>query len=258
VGALVFTTLYREWLHISIFSELSSHQTFVLMLVFLGLTFCALGCMVVAYVWTKRPWCLGHLDKVPGKQPQEDQDPKRKKLFTLGFTLHMYMAMHLDDTVRTGNSNTVAALETQVRELLRLLDLGPETVHCPKSMERAEWLNWVSAIDKTILAKLEVLDITGRAYYVNGKWLAMCLSAVAVAKAPGASAEEVQTLLKLVIDRYKEARSQDNRFRVPVAIRQQFGEIFTDVSAIAGRGMVENADYERLSAMVLRAAGWFD
>lgn len=42
IGAFVFWSLYKQWLSLPIFSQLTSEQTFVVMLVFLGLTFLAL------------------------------------------------------------------------------------------------------------------------------------------------------------------------------------------------------------------------
>jgi len=44
VGAAVFFGLYQDWLKLEIFSQLSGDQTFIIMLVFLGLVFfCALA-----------------------------------------------------------------------------------------------------------------------------------------------------------------------------------------------------------------------
>lgn len=44
VGAAVFFGLYQDWLKLDIFSQLSGDQTFIIMLVFLGLVFlCALA-----------------------------------------------------------------------------------------------------------------------------------------------------------------------------------------------------------------------
>ncbi len=42
IGAFVFWSLYRQWLSLVIFERLSQRQTFVVMLVFLSLTFLAL------------------------------------------------------------------------------------------------------------------------------------------------------------------------------------------------------------------------
>ncbi|PPD24516.1 MAG: hypothetical protein CTY24_00900 [Methylobacter sp.] len=42
IGAFVFWSLYKQWLSLPIFSQLNQNQTFVVMLVFLGLTFLAL------------------------------------------------------------------------------------------------------------------------------------------------------------------------------------------------------------------------
>jgi len=42
IGAFVFWSLYKQWLSLDIFSQLTPTHTFILMLVFLGLTFLAL------------------------------------------------------------------------------------------------------------------------------------------------------------------------------------------------------------------------
>ncbi|WP_222832718.1 hypothetical protein [Pseudomonas sp. SC3(2021)] len=42
IGAFVFWSLYKEWLSLPIFSQITAEQTFVVMLVFLGLTFLSL------------------------------------------------------------------------------------------------------------------------------------------------------------------------------------------------------------------------
>lgn len=49
VGAFVFYGLYSDWLKLDIFSKLTSDQTFIIMLVFLGLVFLSLIVLVVAY-----------------------------------------------------------------------------------------------------------------------------------------------------------------------------------------------------------------
>lgn len=53
VGAFVFYGLYKKWLDLKIFSALTSDQTFIIMLVFLGLTFLALLFILVVYLKSK-------------------------------------------------------------------------------------------------------------------------------------------------------------------------------------------------------------
>ncbi|WP_144204428.1 hypothetical protein [Shewanella sp. KCT] len=50
VGAAVFFGLYKDWLALDIFSKLSADQTFIIMLVFLGLVFLSLVVLVIAYI----------------------------------------------------------------------------------------------------------------------------------------------------------------------------------------------------------------
>ncbi len=50
VGAFIFWSLYRGWLNLGIFAKLSRKQTFVLMVMFLLLTFAALVVVVIAYL----------------------------------------------------------------------------------------------------------------------------------------------------------------------------------------------------------------
>src|SRR3982751_404862 len=54
VGAFVFYSLYMKWLSLPIFSQMTSEQTFVVMLVFLGLTFLALIGMLISYATRNR------------------------------------------------------------------------------------------------------------------------------------------------------------------------------------------------------------
>lgn len=54
VAAFVFWSLYKHWLTLPIFSQIDSQQTFVIMLVFLSLTFLALIAMLVVYVRSHR------------------------------------------------------------------------------------------------------------------------------------------------------------------------------------------------------------
>jgi len=53
IGAFVFWSLYRDWLRLPLFSQISPQQTFQLMLIFLSLTFLSLVGMLIVYVWTK-------------------------------------------------------------------------------------------------------------------------------------------------------------------------------------------------------------
>ena len=50
VGAAIFFGLYKEWLTLDIFSQLSADQTFIIMLVFLGLVFLSLLVLVAAHI----------------------------------------------------------------------------------------------------------------------------------------------------------------------------------------------------------------
>jgi len=50
VGAAVFFSLYKDWLTLDIFSQLSGDQTFIIMLVFLGLVFFCTLAFIVAHM----------------------------------------------------------------------------------------------------------------------------------------------------------------------------------------------------------------
>ena len=50
IGSFVFWSLYTNWLSIGIFSQLTAEQTFVLMIIFLLLTFAALIAALVTYL----------------------------------------------------------------------------------------------------------------------------------------------------------------------------------------------------------------
>jgi len=50
VAAFVFWSLYEQWLSLAIFEKLTQKQTFILMLVFLVLTFFALVAMLLVYL----------------------------------------------------------------------------------------------------------------------------------------------------------------------------------------------------------------
>jgi hypothetical protein len=53
VGAFVLWSLYRDWLKLPLFSRMTSDQTFVLMLVFLALTFVSLIAMLLVHLRSK-------------------------------------------------------------------------------------------------------------------------------------------------------------------------------------------------------------
>ena len=50
VGAFVFWSLYNQWLHLPIFSQMSGTQTFAIMIIFLCLVFLSLITLAVVYV----------------------------------------------------------------------------------------------------------------------------------------------------------------------------------------------------------------
>jgi len=50
VGAAVFYSLYKEWLSLDIFTKLDGDQTFIIMLVFLGLVFLSLIALLTAHL----------------------------------------------------------------------------------------------------------------------------------------------------------------------------------------------------------------
>lgn len=53
IGAFVFWSLYKQWLSLPIFSKLTPSHSFIIMLVFLVLTFLSLVGMLLAYVFLK-------------------------------------------------------------------------------------------------------------------------------------------------------------------------------------------------------------
>lgn len=58
IGSFVFLSLYRGWLHLGIFAQLTKGQTFTLMCLFLILTFLALLAILATYAITRN-------DRVP-------------------------------------------------------------------------------------------------------------------------------------------------------------------------------------------------
>ena len=54
IGAFIFLGLYKEWLKLTIFDDLSGDQTFILMVIFLILTFCSLLVFIVAFIKSKQ------------------------------------------------------------------------------------------------------------------------------------------------------------------------------------------------------------
>jgi hypothetical protein len=53
IGAFVLWSLYKDWLHLPIFSQLSPTQTFILMLVFLSFTFASGIAMLIVHLKTE-------------------------------------------------------------------------------------------------------------------------------------------------------------------------------------------------------------
>ncbi len=54
IGAFIFLGLYKEWLKLTIFNELSGEQTYILMIIFLVLTFCSLIAFIFAFIKSKQ------------------------------------------------------------------------------------------------------------------------------------------------------------------------------------------------------------
>lgn len=74
VGAFVFWALYNNWLSLPIFSQLTQEQTFIVMLLFLGLTFLSLVTLLVTYIIAK---------KIP-----QDADARHAPIRLLDASLH--------------------------------------------------------------------------------------------------------------------------------------------------------------------------
>ena len=64
IGAFVFWSLYKQWLSLPIFSQMSADQTFNIMIVFLLLTFGALIIFVFAYLYSKKDKGVSNSDYV--------------------------------------------------------------------------------------------------------------------------------------------------------------------------------------------------
>lgn len=86
VGAFVFWSLYKHWIKLPIFANLTKEQTFRLMLAFLFLTFFALVVIVAAYVYTHHAaspptsssvtnLSYGEIETIP--QPVNQREPER-------------------------------------------------------------------------------------------------------------------------------------------------------------------------------------
>jgi len=258
VGALVFLTLYKKWLDLPLFHPLSQPQTFVLMLVFLGLTFLALLSMLVVYMWSRRSRVLARVESAADGDSSGQADFMRKRCFILGYTLQLYLGMHLDETVREANSMTITSLREQINHLLLLCDLSMAPMGTPQGLDQDKVVSQVCDIDRNILAKLEVMGTTRRAYYVNGKWLGLCLPAVAAAKVQGVSPGEIHNLLSLVVERYEDNRVFDRHFPVSRDIQARLESIRDDIARLSATDAVDDGVYEALSAKVLGLMQEFD
>ena len=75
VGAFLFWSLYKGWLRLGIFAQLTTRQTFVLMMTFLVLSFSALVSILVVYVKNDRPGPSGQPPKLELKGSLDIRDP---------------------------------------------------------------------------------------------------------------------------------------------------------------------------------------
>jgi hypothetical protein len=91
VGAFVFWSLYKQWLSLGIFANLTSQQTFIVMLVFLALTFVFAVTAFITYAKTHvgAPGFTGSSYSVPkGRtfQSTAEQIARRQNIEFEGFT----------------------------------------------------------------------------------------------------------------------------------------------------------------------------
>jgi hypothetical protein len=63
VGAFVLWSLYKDWLHLPLFSQMSANQTFALMLIFLALTFASLVSMLIVHMRTRASKADSHTER---------------------------------------------------------------------------------------------------------------------------------------------------------------------------------------------------
>lgn len=102
IGAFVFWSLYKDWLSLDIFSKMTSDQTFQIMIIFLCLTFAALGLFVFAYL------------KGSGQKSQNDNSKGHEHVFKLHESWEGVNEIDCDqligpDVTKAGRAMTITA-----------------------------------------------------------------------------------------------------------------------------------------------------
>ena len=258
ISAFVLWSLYKDWLELPIFSKLSSNHTFILMLLFISLTFISSLVMLIIYIRTNSS-SIDSTDKnIISNFPPDKIDYIRRKYLLLGYTLQVYMAMFLDNEVMKNNLQLIVSLEKQISQLINLVNLDFVAPNASKNYNRDDAISQVSTIDSDIKIKLEVIDMSYKAYYMNGRWLGLCLASVATLKIPGLEMEKVENLLKILCERYLENEKYSDYFHVSQYVKDELKQIYNRVYKLYKKREVNELDYYEISNKILALLGKLD
>ena len=249
VSAFVLWSLYKDWLKLPIFSQLSPDHTFALMLVFLSLTF--LSSMAMLAVYIRANFLSGKGTDKENTISSGNVDLIRRKYLLLGYTLQVYMAMFLDENVMKNNMRYIIATEKQIGELMRLVELDLAAPNVSRNQDRNTVVSVASTIDEEIKTRLEVIDASYRAYYMYGRWLGLCLASVAVAKIPDPEKGKAKKLLGLLLEKYKKYEKYSGYFNVSQEVKSDFHQIYKSVNNLYEKGEVQESDYSKITEDVL-------
>ena len=131
IGAFVFWSLYKNWLSLPIFSQMSADQTFAIMKIFLILTFIAMIALVVAYLIRHNETKVGNtppanriIMSIPDGWTFEDTARSIVNVATAVISFEGFEPDQLSQKLRATEINT-----TDVQEALLLLRYQAE--HLP-------------------------------------------------------------------------------------------------------------------------------
>lgn len=153
VGAFVFWSLYKKWLKLSIFARLTSKQTFIVMLVFLSLTFLALVSVLLTYFWVHAT--SASLQSLAASAIKENQ---AGHIVLVDATVtHERGKPEIDIKVRNPSDNVVLVKRAEVEVLARWDIMAPVMPHAlPTTAEYGVMLSGESGQKKTFPISQEI------------------------------------------------------------------------------------------------------
>ncbi len=181
-----------------------------------------------------------------------------KNILLLVLIFNYIWDYHLDEDVMHSNIQTIVNIESQIDQLLKLVNLNVKASKFSDGLNRDKTISGITNLDGEIKARLEVLSPAFLSFYLNGKWLGLCLSCIAASKVPGVDPGSVNTILNNLVERYQYNLKLDKCFVVSSEIKRDRKVIYDYINKLIMIGKVTNDDYQFILNIVLSIVDKFD